>query len=295
MGQAGPFDRYRGDGKAPDGSVAVTPGERGSYVPSEALRTAVNTALAVEQPLLVTGEAGTGKTVLAFSIGAELGLPVKVFTVRSDHQGRDILYEFDNLARFYDAQVHDPKALQRKNYLRLNALGEALTEKREAVVLIDEIDKAPRDFPNDLLGTLDKKVLEIPELGERAVADPPPIVVITSNRESQLPDPFLRRCVFHHIEFPDANQLRRILAERLGELRIEDALLQRAVARFLEIRALDGLQKKPATHELITWIKVLQRAAVPVARISGALKDLPFPGTLLKTREDLERMTHGTS
>lgn len=285
------FQQYRGDGTTRDGRPVPTPGEPGRYLASPDLVHAVNAALAVEQPLLVTGEAGTGKTVLAWSIAAELELgEVEVFTVRSDHQGRDLLYEIDNLQRFYDAQVQDEAARDRKNYLRLGPLGRAFVSEVRRIVLIDEVDKAPRDFPNDLLHAIDRMELRVPELGVVESARHRPVVVITSNRESQLPDPFLRRCVFHHIEFPERSQLRRILDERLGPLRIAETLRDRIVDRFLDLRHVDGLLKKPATSEMLTWARVLHAAQVTGGELERDLRDLPYLNALLKTREDMARV-----
>jgi MoxR-like ATPase len=285
------FRQYRGDGTTRDGREAPTPGEKGRYLAHPDLVHAVNAALAVEQPLLVTGEAGTGKTVLAFSIAAELELgEVELFAVRSDHQGRDLLYEIDNLQRFYDAQVSDPAARDRANYLRLGPLGRAFRADVRRLVLIDEIDKAPRDFPNDLLNALDRMELRIPELGIAETARHRPVIVITSNRESQLPDPFLRRCVFHHIEFPDRDQLRKILTERLGHLNIAAGLRDRLVDRFLALRQVDGLLKKPTTSEMLTWARVLHAAQVTDGQLEGELCDLPYLNALLKTREDMARV-----
>jgi MoxR-like ATPase len=283
------FVRYRGDGTTPSGEPVDTPGERGRYIADAELVAAVNTMLAVEQPLLVTGEAGTGKTVLAFSVAAELELgDVLVFTVRSNQQGTDLLYNFDNLRRFYDAQIDAPLARDRKNYLEYGPLGKAIMAKKRKVVLIDEIDKAPRDFPNDLLNTLDRMEIRITELDLLETATYRPVVIITSNRESQLPDPFLRRCVFHHIEFPKPEQLDRILEQRLGHLELPETLRRRIVERFLEVRDVEGLQKKPATGELLTWVRVLAASGID---ITDALdrNEIPFAGTLLKIREDMER------
>ena len=285
------FVQYQGDGTDIDGQPVSTPGEQGRYIAHPDLVAAVNTALAVEQPLLVTGEAGTGKTVLAHSIAAELKLgEVEFFAVRSDGQGRDLLYEFDNLARFYDAQVQDDRARDRKNYLRYGALGRSFQSKERRVVLIDEIDKAPRDFPNDLLHVLDRMELRVPELDLRVTAEHRPVVVITSNREAQLPDPFLRRCVFHHISFPDADLLHKIVEERLGHLKVRDKLRERIVDRFLAIREVEGLEKRPSTGELLTWARVLVRADIREADLHDELADLPFLGALIKTGEDGARL-----
>lgn len=291
MSQIPAFRQYRGDGTTADGRPALTPGERGRYLAPSDLVSAVNAALAVEMPLLVTGKAGTGKTVLAFSIAAELGYEIEVFPVRSDQQGRDLLYEIDNLQRFYDAQANDPRARDRRNYLHRGPLGEAFrSPDKPKVVLIDEIDKAPRDFPNDLLFALDRMELRIPELGIEEVAVHRPVVVITSNRESQLPDPFLRRCVFHHIEPPGEKELLAILDERLAHLELTPTLAKRIVGRFLELRDVQGLLKEPTTSEMLAWARILYRAGVDEAGIAGELRDLPYLGALLKTQEDLSRV-----
>jgi MoxR-like ATPase len=295
MNQTPEFRQYRGDGTKRDGQPALTPGERGRYLASPDLVSAVNAALAVEQPLLVTGKAGTGKTVLAFSIAAELELYIEVFAVRSDQQGRDLLYEIDNLQRFYDAQVNDPRARDRKNYLRPGPLGRAFRSETRQVVLIDEIDKAPRDFPNDLLNALDRMELRIPELDIVEPARHRPVVVITSNRESQLPDPFLRRCVFHHIEPPDEVRLLAILEERLGHLELSRTLSERIVRRFTELRSTPALLKEPTTSEMLTWARILHGAHAEVSDLAGDLHDLPYLGSLLKTQEDLKRVRQPTA
>lgn len=285
------FEQYRGNGTTRDGRAVSTPGEKGRYLASKDLAAAVNTSLAVGQPLLVTGEAGTGKSVLAHSVAAELEMgDVLVFNVRSDHQGRDLLYEFDNLQRFYDAQVQDPKARDRKNYLNLGALGRAIVSDTKRMVLIDEIDKAPRDFPNDLLAAIDLMELRVDEIDYHVCCKQRPAVVITSNRESQLPDPFLRRCVFQHIDFPDQQQLQQILGERLGDAAPAAELLKRVVEKFLALREIEGLQKKPATGELLTWVRVLIAAGVPESALDAEVPRLPYLGTVLKTREDLDRV-----
>ena len=261
------------------------------YVPSAALKTAVNTALAAEQPLLLTGEPGTGKTTLARSVAETLGLgEVLTFHTRSEHQARDCLYTFDGLRRFYDAQVQNKNAEDPAKYVTLQALGRAIASKETRVVLIDEIDKAPRDFPNDLLDVVEAMRFEVRETNERYESTPSarPILFISSNSEKQLPDPFLRRCVFHHIEFPVAAELERIVEKNLGKLGLESTMVREAIKRFEELRD-EPLEKKPATAELLVWLRVLHRAG-QLPNAGKAPWDENFARALLKTRDDLERM-----
>jgi MoxR-like ATPase len=282
--------RYKGDGSLARGSEPPPDAEPGVYLAGEDLVIAVNTAITVEQPLLVVGESGTGKTTLAESIALELGLPLLKFHTRSDHRARDVLFVVDNLRRFYDATVQDPRAKDFENYVTWQALGSAIRQRTQCVVLIDEIDKAPRDFPNDLLNEIDRMEFRVPELDATYRAVVRPIVIVTSNNERQLPEPFLRRCVFHSISFPDEPSLRRILSERLKHLQAETNLIDAATRRFLALRD-DALQleKKPATGELITWVKVLTRAGIDPARLEATpLRELPFLGTILKNQSDLD-------
>lgn len=290
MAAAQPLHRYNGKGNRPEGAEPQSRDHAGVYLADPKLAIAVNTALLVEQPLLLTGEPGTGKTALAWSVASELGLgtPLTFFT-RSDHQSRDVLYSFDHLLRYYHAQDRNRPAPDPRDYVTLQALGVAIRSPTQRVVLIDEIDKAPRDFPNDLLNEIDRMEFSIRETGESFVASQRPVVIITSNSERQLPDPFLRRCVFYHITFPGSQHLQEILRQRLSDLKPQENLIQAAVERFLELRALGGLEKKPGPGELVPWVRVLVRAGLDPEQLARTpLAELDYLNALIKTRHDLE-------
>lgn len=288
------FKLYTGTGTPPPGYSPVTRGEHGRYLADKDLASAVQTAIALERPLLVTGEPGTGKTLLAWSVASELGLgEVLDFHTRSEHQAKDALYSFDHVRRFYDAQTQQTTAADPSHYVKLNALGEAIASQVRRVVLIDEIDKAPRDFPNDLLDEIDRMEFTVVETRQKYTARYRPIVIITSNSERQLPEPFLRRCVFHSIGFPTREQLIRILNQRIAE-ELSEPMIDAALARFLELRALGDrgeLEKKPATDELIAWVRVLLLAGVDAEKVrTSNLGTMPYVGALAKTQLDLKAL-----
>ncbi len=253
------------------------------YIVSPGLREDVNAAIILGRPLLVRGEPGTGKTKLAHAIAKDLGKPLIVWNIKSTTKAKEGLYVYDAVQRLYDSRFQDKDVSDIKQYIRLGKLGEAFVSDEQVVLLIDEIDKADLEFPNDLLNELEEMSFYIPETGETIVAKHRPIVVITSNNEKELPDAFLRRCIFHYIEFPDEEMMERIV--RVHHPDVEDRLLREALKRFYWIRSLDGLRKKPSTIELIDWIKVLMVGGVPPEKVQ---KELPFLGILIKQERDYE-------
>ncbi|NHV97910.1 MAG: MoxR family ATPase [Thaumarchaeota archaeon] len=251
------------------------------YVASEALKNAVNAAIALGRPLLIRGEPGTGKTLLAHSIAKALGKKLIVLNVKSTTKAQEALYVYDTVRRLNDARFGDRDVSDIKQYIKLGKLGEAFASPEQVVLLIDEIDKADPEFPNDLLNELDEMSFYIPETGETIKAKHRPIVIITSNAEKELPDAFLRRCIFHYIEFPDPDTMEKIVKVHYPNLR-ED-LLKEAIKTFYRIREIDELKKKPSTSELLDWIYVLLSAEVPPEKIS---KEVPFVNVLLKKESD---------
>jgi MoxR-like ATPase len=256
-----------------------------SYIASEELRHAVNVAVALSRPLLVRGEPGTGKTLLAENLAAALELPLVRWQVKSTTKARDGLYVYDTVARLHDSRFADAGRDVRDiaQYIKLGPLGEALSAPSRVVLLIDEIDKADIEFPNDLLHELDAMRFRVDETGKEVVARERPIVVITSNNEKELPDAFLRRCVFHYIQFPSRELMAEIV--RVHHPDVSDRVLDHALETFFGLRALPRLRKKPSTSELIDWICALKKAGVDLARVGGGI---PFLGTLLKTEQDVE-------
>lgn len=260
--------------KLPDFTPSETLNNPALYRPSEPLQYAVNVALSLGQPLLLTGEPGTGKTQLAFHIAHyfELEKPL-LFTAQTTSTARDLFYTYDALGHFQYNQNHKQSLSAEEieqRFIHYNALGEAIRRNKRVVVLIDEIDKAPRDFPNDLLYILEELRFEVPEIHKVYQADSSkrPIIIITSNSEKSLPDAFMRRVVFHHIAFPEETQLLQILSEKTEQINAKD--LQRIVSHFFKIRRLN-LNKKPSTAELIYWALLLQRIKFPIEKLGGAL------------------------
>lgn len=251
------------------------------YLTDPALEAAVNCAIALERPLLIKGEPGTGKTLLAEAVSQALGLPLLTWSVKSTTRAQDGLYLYDTVQRLYDARFGEGDAKDVKRYIRLGPLGQAFAAPSRVVLLIDEVDKADLEFPNDLLHELDKMRFKILETGEEIVAKERPIVIITSNNEKELPDAFLRRCVFHFIDFPDEELMRRIVG--VHHPRLEEQLLEQAIDAFYQLRKMERLRKRPSTSELIDWIAVLKQAGVSQVRLE---ENFPFLGTLLKKEQD---------
>jgi len=255
-----------------------------SYIASDELRHAVNVAVALARPLLVRGEPGTGKTLLAENLASALELPLIRWHVKSTTKAKDGLYVYDTVARLHDSRFGDAADVRDiARYIKLGPLGEALAAPSRVVLLIDEIDKADLEFPNDLLHEIDVMRFRIDETGREIAAIERPIVVITSNNEKELPDAFLRRCVFHYIQFPSRELMSEIV--RVHHPDITDRVLDNALEVFFGLRATPRLRKKPSTSELIDWICALKKAGVDLARVSGGI---PFLGTLLKTEQDVE-------
>ncbi|MGE0846447.1 MAG: AAA family ATPase [Flavobacteriaceae bacterium] len=259
-----------------------------SYVATDDLRIAVNAAITLERPLLVKGEPGTGKTVLAHEIAGALGVPLLEWHVKSTTKAQQGLYEYDAVSRLRDSQLGDDRVHDIRNYIRRGKLWEAFTADERPVLLIDEIDKADIEFPNDLLQELDRMEFNIYETGETITARQRPIVIITSNNEKELPDAFLRRCFFHYIRFPDTETMQAIVDVHFPGLK--KRLLNEALAIFFEVRDVPGIKKKPSTSELLDWIKLLVSEDISPEQLRERdPKKLipPLHGALLKNEQDV--------
>ncbi|KAB1074689.1 AAA family ATPase [Methylobacterium planeticum] len=259
-----------------------------SYVATPDLTVAVNAAIVLERPLLVKGEPGTGKTVLAEEIARGLGAPLLTWNVKSTTKAQQGLYEYDAVSRLRDSQLGDPRVSDIRNYIRRGKLWEAFTAPQRPVLLIDEIDKADIEFPNDLLTELDRMEFHVYETGETIRAERRPVMIITSNNEKELPDAFLRRCFFHYIRFPDAETLRAIVDVHYPG--IKHRLVEEALRIFLEIREAPGIRKKPSTSELLDWLKLLVSEDIgpDELRERDPRKLIPpLHGALLKNEQDV--------
>ncbi|MBQ4340107.1 MAG: MoxR family ATPase [Firmicutes bacterium] len=256
-----------------------------TYVVSRELMNSVNVAVALQKPLLIKGEPGTGKTMLAEAIAESMGMELIIWNIKSTTKAQEGLYVYDTVQRLYDSQFGEGDVSDIKKYIKLGKLGEAFTSEKQVVMLIDEIDKADLEFPNDLLWELDKMEYHIPETKETIKAKHRPIVIITSNAEKELPDAFLRRCIFHYIEFPTEEKMEEIVRVHYPD--IESKLLENAMEAFYWIRNMKDIQKKPSTSELLDWLQALVLSGVSVDRIKT---EIPYVGVLLKKNQDLETL-----
>ena len=255
------------------------------YIASEELQNSVNVAVALGRPLLIKGEPGTGKTMLARSISEGLEKELLIWNIKSTTKAKDGLYVYDTVQRLYDSQFGDHDVSDISHYIKLGRMGEAFCSEHQVVLLIDEIDKADIEFPNDLLWELDIMSFDIVETGKTVKATHRPIVIITSNAEKELPDAFLRRCIFHYIAFPDVQMMTEIV--RVHHPDLQKNLLKQAIEAFYWIRSIGSLQKKPSTSELLDWVQALTVGGISPAQLT---KELPFLGVLIKKDHDFDHV-----
>ena len=259
------------------------------YVASRELMDGVNVAIALQKPLLIKGEPGTGKTMLAQAVAESLGKKLIIWNIKSTTKAQDGLYMYDTIQRLYDGQFGEEGVDDIARYIKLGKLGEAFESEEQVVLLIDEIDKADLEFPNDLLWELDQMEFYIHETKRTVKAKHRPIVIITSNAEKELPDAFLRRCIFHYIDFPDKELMEEIIKTHYPD--VEENLMQQAMDIFYDIRSMRDIRKKPSTSELIDWINALQIGGIPADVLRSKM---PFLGVVVKKDEDLETVRqHG--
>ncbi len=251
------------------------------YIASRSLVDAVNCALALQRPLLVKGEPGTGKTLLAHHVAEGLSMPMDSWHIKSTSKAEDGLYVYDTVQRLNDARFGDGDVRDIRSYIRLGPLGRVFSSEERQVLLIDEVDKADLEFPNDILRELDEMQFTVLETGDEVVAKQRPMVIITSNNEKELPDAFLRRCVFHFIDFPDLEQMREIID--VHHPHVEKQLLEQVLVKFYWLRDQKELRKRPSTSELIDWITALLRAGANPSQLEA---EIPFMGALLKNEQD---------
>jgi MoxR-like ATPase len=255
------------------------------YIASRPLMEIVNVSIILGKPLVIKGEPGTGKTLLAHSISQALNKKLLIWNIKSTTKAKDGLYVYDTVQRLNDARFKDRDISDIRQYIKHGKLGQAFTTDEQVVLLIDEIDKADIEFPNDLLNELDEMTFHIHELDEEVRAKHRPIVIITSNSEKELPDAFLRRCVFYYIEFPDEEMMETIVKVHYPD--IEEKLMRESIKKFYWIRQVDGLRKKPSTSELLDWIKALAMGGLDLEKITS---EVPFLGTLIKSEQDTDRV-----
>jgi MoxR-like ATPase len=261
------------------------------YVATDDLRMAVNAAITLQRPLLVKGEPGTGKTMLAEELALALNKPLLRWHIKSTTKAQQGLYDYDAVSRLRDSQLGDERVHDINNYIRKGLLWQAFTADEQVVLLIDEIDKADIEFPNDLLVELDKMEFYVYETGERVQAKHRPIIIITSNNEKELPDAFLRRCFFHYIQFPDKATMQKIVEVHYPD--IQRKLVEEAMALFFQVREVAGLKKKPSTSELIDWLKLLMADNISpevLANRDPTKAIPPLYGALLKNEQDVHRL-----